>query len=495
METPRRDLSDLRSEAVAGLAELDVREVARLDLGPRAVISGLELIFGLDFSPDGRTVIGAGYTGSRFLWDWAGDRVTPLPDDPTMASVEPWSDQAALPGARSHPSGDYLATTTGDHRVILLGQQGRKPPVAALQGSGQPRGLAFDRRGRLLAVTWSDGRVVLYDAVTGTSRRELGPSPVGVFYRPVALSPDGERLAFAGPNFTVQVVDVTGAGRPRTVGRHGAQIRDLAFSPDGSRLASASEDRSAKVWEVGSGQELLTLQGHASQLTSLDWSPDGAWIATGGDDVTLRLWDARSGRLLMTVTSIIPESVRFSPDGSHLALAGTGIVMYELTGRAVSRLPIQGMRATAVAIHPKRPQLLATATSQGISLHDLRAGASSGPRTPPRPTSSSAPTAGDWRRSAAGATAGCRVRGRRYCSIPRPALISERSGPTRPSWLPSIPRAAGWRWPTLRGRSCSEIWRQTGRNGAGSRRGGRSRRWPSWAAAIVSSSDTAAGRS
>ena len=371
METPRRDLSDLRTEAVAGLAELDVREVARMDLGPRAVISGLDLIFGLDFSPDGRTLIGAGYAGSRFRWDWAGDHVTALPDDPTMAAAEPWSDQAALPSVRSHPSGDYLAATTGDRRVILLGQSGRKAPVAALHGSSQPRGLAFDRRGRLLAVTWSDGRLVLYDAMTGTVRRDLGPSPVGVFYRPVAVSPDGDRVAFAGPNFTVQVVNVAGASRPRTVGRHTAQVRDLAFSPDGSRLASASEDRSAKVWDVGAGRELLTLQGHSSQVTGLDWSPDGEWIATGGDDVTLRLWDARTGRLLMTVSDIIPESVRFSPDGSHLALAGVGVVVFQLTGRAVSRLPVQGMRTTAVAIHPNRPQLLATATSRGVSLHDL----------------------------------------------------------------------------------------------------------------------------
>ena len=250
METPRRDLSDLRTEAVAGLAELDVREVARMDLGPRAVISGLDLIFGLDFSPDGRTLIGAGYAGSRFRWDWAGDHVTALPDDPTMATAEPWSDQAALPSVRSHPSGDYPGS---DHRRPPRHPPWpvrREPPVAALQGSSQPRGLAFDRRGHILAVTWSDGRLVLYDAMTGTVRRDLGPSPVGVFYRPVAVSPDGDRVAFAGPNFTVQVVDVAGASRPRTVGRHTAQVRDLSFSPDGSRLASASEDRSAKVWDV-----------------------------------------------------------------------------------------------------------------------------------------------------------------------------------------------------------------------------------------------------
>jgi WD40 repeat protein/tetratricopeptide (TPR) repeat protein len=373
METPQRDPSELRTEAVAGLAEPDLREVTRLDQGQPTLVAGHHLIYGLDFSPDGRAVIGADYSGHGFVWDWAGDRVTALPDDPTMAAAPPWSAQAALPAVRSHPGGGYLAATTGDRRVLLLGQRGHEPPVAALEGGGQPRGLAFDRRGRLLAVTWSDGRVGLYDAATGQLRRELGPSTLGEFYRPVALSPEGDRVAFAGPGFTVQVADVAGADTPRIVGRHTAQLRGLAFSPDGSRLASASEDRSAKVWDVGSGRELLTLQGHTSPLTSLDWSPDGEWIATGGDDLTLRLWDARTGRLAMTVPAglVIPESVRFSPDGSHLAIAGWDVVVYELTGPAASRLPVHGMRTSAVAMHPAQPRF-AVATDQHVSLRDLR---------------------------------------------------------------------------------------------------------------------------
>src|SRR5262249_51872656 len=53
MDIPQRDLVDLRSEAVACLAELDAREVLRLE-------GHTELVYGLDFSSDGKTLASAG---------------------------------------------------------------------------------------------------------------------------------------------------------------------------------------------------------------------------------------------------------------------------------------------------------------------------------------------------------------------------------------------------------------------------------------------------
>src|SRR5262249_17869220 len=54
LETPQRDLAELRSEAVACLVELDAHEVLRLE-------GHTNLVYGLDFSPDGKTLASAGY--------------------------------------------------------------------------------------------------------------------------------------------------------------------------------------------------------------------------------------------------------------------------------------------------------------------------------------------------------------------------------------------------------------------------------------------------
>jgi serine/threonine protein kinase len=68
LETPERDLAELRTEAVACLAEMDAREVLRLE-------GHTHLVYGLDFSPDGKALASAGYDGRVILWDRAEGQV------------------------------------------------------------------------------------------------------------------------------------------------------------------------------------------------------------------------------------------------------------------------------------------------------------------------------------------------------------------------------------------------------------------------------------
>src|SRR5262249_16828728 len=62
MDTPQRDLAELRGEAVGCLAELDAREVLRLE-------GHTQFVYGLGFSPDGKTLASAGYDGRVCVWD------------------------------------------------------------------------------------------------------------------------------------------------------------------------------------------------------------------------------------------------------------------------------------------------------------------------------------------------------------------------------------------------------------------------------------------
>ena len=57
----------------------------------------------------------------------------------------------------------------------------------------------------------------------------------------------------------------------------------LAFSPAGDRLASAGPDFSVKLWDVLQGRLLANLKAHTQPINGLAFSTDGRWLAAGGE--------------------------------------------------------------------------------------------------------------------------------------------------------------------------------------------------------------------
>jgi serine/threonine protein kinase len=93
---PGHDLVPLRSEAVACLAGLDVREVARFE-------SHLGSVWSLDFSPDGKTLASAGYEGTVWVWDVAGLRPARRLDDPGSDPRQWYNPSAPRPAVGFRP--------------------------------------------------------------------------------------------------------------------------------------------------------------------------------------------------------------------------------------------------------------------------------------------------------------------------------------------------------------------------------------------------------
>jgi WD40 repeat protein/serine/threonine protein kinase len=370
MDMPKRDFAELRSEAVACLAEADAREALHLE-------GHTEVLYGLDFSPDGKALASAGYDGQVIVWDLAEGNVVRQVTDPAASDKGFWTSAAPLPVVRFRPGGGYLAYTTWGRRVEFLGWGEHPAALPALEGPAQPRDLAFDRKGDLLAVSWGDGQVGVYDAGTGEARRLIAAEPPGAeFYMPVALSPGGNLLATRGAGETVQLYTVAAEGEPRGLrGHHTARIRSLAFSPDGKRLASASDDHTVKLWDVKSGKELLPLQGHTSKVVAVAFSPDGELVASCGDDETVRLWEVETGRpLLVLRPGMSPEAVAFSPDGRRLATGFRAVVVYDLGARPGRHLAGHGFWTTGLAFHPRRPLLASASRSSDVTLRDVATG-------------------------------------------------------------------------------------------------------------------------
>ena len=78
----------------------------------------------------------------------------------------------------------------------------------------------------------------------------------------VAFSGDGAKLAAAGEDGSILVIDVT-TERAQTIKAHSTVVFSVAFHPDGRHLASAGADKTVKVWDLTTEKSLFEISGHS----------------------------------------------------------------------------------------------------------------------------------------------------------------------------------------------------------------------------------------
>jgi WD40 repeat protein/serine/threonine protein kinase len=209
---------------------------------------------------------------------------------------------------------------------------------------GQVQGVAFSPKGSVLAVSGLAQRpaaggsltshdlaayLAAWDLATGRNLWTRISFDLGKI-RSVDFSPDGRLVATADNEASVTLWDAATGATVRSLLGHCRLVSSIAFSPDGKRLASASWDQTAIVWDVTSGRAIVTLRGHMRSVLCVAFSPDGTRVATGSEDQTVKLWDAATGEEVLTLRghTALVSSVAFSHDGRLLASAGRdGVVL------------------------------------------------------------------------------------------------------------------------------------------------------------------------
>ena len=281
--------------------------------------------WGVEYSPDGRTIAVSGWTEDGT----ANDTAVTIWDAKTRRLIQTVRQPYGFKLLTFSPDGTRLAATEDkDDTTIIDVRTGKALQTLAGHTGGSHRP-AFSPDGRYLAVacgplyTENQGSIKIWDVSARRIVHTLEGHTKIVWG--VAYSPDGNRLASCSFDQKVKIWDPSTGQEALTLHGHTNTVPAVAFSPDGWRLASASEDGTIRIWDASPiteppARELLTLTGHTDEVRSVAFSPDGRWLASAGDDMILRLWSATSGRLVHSLRKHThPVSgLAFSPDGRRM---------------------------------------------------------------------------------------------------------------------------------------------------------------------------------
>ncbi len=266
------------------------------------------------FSPDGRTLAGAGGELPLTVWDTSsGRRLAVYPGKARNVDCLVFS-----------PRGESLIFGSDDRRVRAWHFARKSEPVATFVAhKAEVWGLAYSPDGRTLFTSADDGSIKLWNASDDTLLKTLKEHDSLV--ASVAVSADGKLLASAGFDNTVRLWDLPGGRQRRVFRGHTDRVRAVAFSPDGRRIASAGSDTTVRVWDIERDEPVQVFKGHGDTVRALAFDPRSGLLVSAGNDRAIRCIDVDAGREVYALADNHHHlALAFSPDGSVLASGDEG---------------------------------------------------------------------------------------------------------------------------------------------------------------------------
>src|SRR5262249_11746247 len=148
--------------------------------------------------------------------------------------------------------------------------------------------------GKHLLVGLDAGALEVRDLAGGERVRSI-PGPGGLLFA-VALSPDGTWLALVS-RAGFRLVDLHDGRALPFPAPGNMPPRCFPFHPGGGLSASGDRAGVVRLWRLPSCEMVAELRGHPGTVLALAFSPDGRLLASAGVGTAVRLWRVPGGEL------------------------------------------------------------------------------------------------------------------------------------------------------------------------------------------------------
>jgi len=239
----------------------------------------------LSFSPNGKLLASADGDGHVRLWDTAAAKI--FADlQPARRDSDP---NRVLDVTSVEFSPDGKTLMAAGYSGICLWDVESKKRAGQLKGAPDDASFAtFSPDGKRIVVIGNRYKLMAWDATTKSKIADWKPPDDD--YPAVAFTPDGKLIAAGSYDGNVEMLDAPTGRRVRTFKRDVTPrspllpaisvIQCVRFSPDGKKLVSIDRFGPVRVWDVAKGECIDSLGGGAAVFTCpISISPDSKTLA------------------------------------------------------------------------------------------------------------------------------------------------------------------------------------------------------------------------
>ncbi len=285
----------------------------------RTLLGHTEKVNDIEFSPDGNQLVSVADDQTVRLWDLAPTSPSAL----FTGHKGPVWTTAISPDATRTASG-------GDDRIVRVWETASGKELRALSGHAAAiTALAWSVDGQRLFSASGDKTVCAWDMNSGQSRTIAELEAAGLA---LAVAPDDRRIAVAGADRKVRIVD-QGPGTPVVIAAvHHSAVSAIAWRADGNMIASVSVYGMIKLWDVAENKELATGRVHDSGgAAAVLFTPDSQRVITCGGEGQVKVWKiatpvAKEPLFVLSGHSGPVSAISISAGGKFLASGGADTI-------------------------------------------------------------------------------------------------------------------------------------------------------------------------